>query len=192
MTTPLVTIARYKALTGDTVSGDVSISAAIEDSTDRLEERLDRPLREASRTEQVFADRSARVYPHAIPITAAPGYTIDGYSLIGFWPWPQWDLIGPNTTPVVTYTGGWVERSANPTATNRLPTFIEEDIAWAAWALLHPTAADDAAYPIGATSVSLGDASVSFGPGGAPLPNRTGIRWSRATLRYHYQRVAGA
>lgn len=192
MTTPLVTIARYRALTGDAAGTDPAVSAAIEDATHRLEERLDRPLCEASRTEPVYADRCARVYPHAIPITAAPGYTIDGYSLIGFWPWPQFDLIGPNTTPVITYTGGWVERSANPTASNRLPTFMEDDIAWAAYALLHPTTADDAAYPVGATSVTLGDASVSFGPGGAPPPNRTGIRWSRQTLQYRYERVAGA
>lgn len=191
MTTPLVTIARYKAITGDTTTGDPAISAAIEDATDRLEERLDRPMRSASRSETMYPDKMGRAYPHAVPITVADGYTIDGYSLTGAWPWPWFDIVTDSRiAPAITYTGGWVERSANPTAPNRLPAHFEEDIAWAAYALTHPQ--PDSPYPVGAVSVTLGDASVSFGPGGAPAPNRSGIRWSRQTLKYTYQRVAGA
>ena len=187
----LVTVARYRALTGDAAGTDPEITARIEDATDRLEERLDRPLRSAVRTESVYPDQLGRAYPHAVPITVADGYTIDGWSLIGAWPWPWFDIVTDSrVAPLITYTGGWVERSANLTATNRLPLCIEEDIAWAAYALGHPEPA--AVYPVGAVSVSLGDASVSFGPGGAPLPNRSGIRWSKATLKYAYQRVAGA
>lgn len=186
----LVTVARYRALTGDATGTDPEVSARIEDATDRLEERLDRPLRMISRAESMYPDQSSRLYPHAVPIMVADGYTIDGYSLIGTFPWPWIDIVGLQVAPVITYTGGWVERTANPTAANRLPTFMEEDIAWAAYALGHPEPAT--AIPVGATSVSLGDASVSFGPGGAPAPNRSSIRWSRATLRYKYMRVAGA
>lgn len=193
MTTPLVTTARYKAITGDTTTGDPAISAAIEDATDRLEERLDRPLRSASRSEAMYPDQMGRAYPHAVPITVADGYTIDGYSLVGAWPWPWFDIVTDSrVAPQIVYTGGWVERTANPTAPNRLPTYFEEDIAWAAYALLHPSSDGGAAYPAGAVSVSLGDASVSFGPGGAPGPNRSGIRWSNQTLRWRYSRIAGA
>lgn len=186
----LVTVTRYRAITGDTDSADGDVSARIEDATDRLEERLDRPLRSTERAESMYPDQSSRLYPRAIPITAAAGYTIDGYSLIGTWPWPWVDLVGLQVAPVITYTGGWIERSANPNAANRLPTCIEDDIAWAAYALLHPEPVTP--YPVGATSVSLGDASVSFGPGGAPALDRSGIRWSRATLRYRFRRLAGA
>lgn len=188
----LVTVARYRAITGDAAGGDPAVSAAIEDAIDRLEERIDRPVREAVRSESMFPDQWGRVYPHAIPISLAAGYTIDGYSLIGTFPWPWIDIVGLQVPPSITYTGGWVERGANPNAANRLPSHFEDDIAWAAYQLLHPTAADDSAIPVGAMSVSNGDVSVSFGPGGAPGPNRTSIRWSRQTLAYKYTRIAGA
>ncbi|MBP8949638.1 MAG: hypothetical protein KBG73_12420, partial [Candidatus Promineofilum sp.] len=38
-------------------------------------------------------------------------------------------------TVSVTYTGGWVERTANPSATNRLPVSLEYDLAHAAYPL---------------------------------------------------------
>lgn len=191
----LVTVARYRAITGDETSVASAVEERITDATARLEERLDRPLAEAERSEAMYPGRDGRVYPHAIPITAAAGYTIDGYSLRGGW-WslaaPIDDPLGTQIPPVITYTGGWVERTANPTATNRLPVCIEEDLAWAAYALLHPATIDASVVPVGATSVRLGDAAIGYGPKGAPRPNHSGIVWSAATLAWRYRRVAGS
>lgn len=189
----LVIVERYRSITGDNVSGDIEVSAKIEDAIDRLEEDLERPLRFAERAEPMYPGSDRRVYPHAVPIMVADGYTIDGYSLLGTWPWPWFDITTDSrAAPVITYSGGWVERSANPGAINRLPSHFEEDIAFAAYGLLHPSPAGASSIPQGAVSVSLGDASVSFGPGGAPSPGRRGITWSRATMRYRYQRLGGS
>lgn len=186
----LVTPARYKVITGDTVTSDGEITARIEEATTRLEEKLDRPLVAMSRAEPMYPDQHGRVYPHAIPIQSAPGYTVDGVSLVGvWWPAPLVNFVGIETAPVITYTGGFIERSANPNAPNRLPQCIEDDIAWAAWALLHPSAAIATQIPAGATSVSLGDASIGFGPEGAKPSSRSGIRWSPETLAYRYRRL---
>lgn len=83
----------------------------------------------------------------------------------------------------VTYTGGYVERTANPDAPNRLPACIQRDIALAAQAL--GQTATTSGYPVGAESVRLGDAAVTFGEGGAPArSDLVDGCWSRETLRY--------
>lgn len=178
----LVTVARYRAITGDTDTTEGIVSARIELAIDRLEEVLDRPLESAERTETLTPTRDGKLWPSAVPVTDPGDYTVDGLALK--WAVPGVDMFG-STTVDVTYTGGWVERTANPTAVNRLPACIEEDLAWAAWSLGH---SDDVVQaPAGATAVQLGDVSVSFGPNGAPGVNRSGIRWSRRTLAYRYR-----
>ncbi|QQS25155.1 MAG: hypothetical protein IPM43_01825 [Actinomycetota bacterium] len=172
----LVTVARYRAITGDTATTASTVTARIEDAVDLLEEVLDRPLESAERTEALTPTRDGKLWPRAVPVTDPGDYTVDGLALKG-------GMFG-STTFTVTYTGGWVEPSADPSATNRLPVCIEEDLAWAAHALIHPGPGLD--VPAGATSVQLGDVSVSF-RGGAPGVNRSGIRWSRRTLAYRYR-----
>lgn len=176
----LLTAARYEAITGD--RSTVSVSALADEALDLLEEDLGRPLESAERTERMWPDREGWLWPRAVPITVAAGWTIDGDALragtFGVNPWPS-----SSEALSVTYTGGYVERSTNPDATNRLPAYIERDLAWAVYVLANPDAIQ-ASLPRGATSVSVGDISVSFERGvGGSVDNRR-IRWSRSTLRH--------
>lgn len=188
----IVTVATYRLTTGDTTQ-DILVSARLEDAQERLEEALDRPLEAISRTEVLIPQRDGSLAPRAVPLqSVADNWLIDGDLLIQRYP----SAFGaawwyPALGPTVTYVGGWVERTANPTAANRLPTCISDDICWTAYRLLHPIdpAATVSILP-GATSVTLGDASVSFGPRGAPVPGGRGyspVRWSAATLRWRYR-----
>lgn len=190
----IVTVERYQAITGDHSHDMPSVSARLEEAQDLLEEALDRPLLEAVRTERLTPTRDGYLWPRCVPILTATGYVVDGHGLKGSFgpPWP--DEAGQ---VAVTYTGGWVERSANPSATNRLPAYIERDIAFAAFALFtyEPDAAGrdmtSQAFPAGATSVRLGDAAVTFGPDGPPRPEDL-IQWSRRTLAWRHHTVLGA
>ncbi len=189
----LVTIERYQAITGNYDSDSPSISARIEEAQDMLEEALDRGLHAVERTERLVPTRDGWLWPRCVPITVATGYTIDGDGLRGpFGPaWP--DETGRVT---VTYTGGWVERTANPNATNRLPVYVERDIAFAAFALAAYEPSDHGQivphnFPAGATSVRLGDAAVTFGPDGPARPEDQ-IRWSRRTLAWKHRTERGA
>jgi len=181
----LVTVARYRLITGDTTSLAASVVDAIALAEELLADALCRPLASAERTEKMWPDAEGRLWPSATPITAAGSYTIDGNGLIGVFG-PGW----PDTTGAVSvvYTGGWVERTANPGAANALPTCIEADLAWVAKSLVAPDASATQ-YPAGATSVRLGDAAVTFGPDGPPRPGVASVRWSRPTLRYRYHTV---
>lgn len=185
----LVTVHTYQHVTGDTTTDAITVSARIEEAQELLEDALDRPLAEAERIESMHPTRDGFLWPRATPILAAAGYTIDGLGLR--YAWPQAPLIVPTTTGrFVTYTGGWVERTANPSAPNRLPRELERDIALAAYALGQTSAST--AIPAGARSVSLGDAAVTFGPDGAPAPGASRVQWSRRTLAYRYRVVGSA
>lgn len=187
----LVTIERYRAITGDRANQDVAVTAAIEQAEEELADDLGRPLAEGAYSEYMVPTRDGMLWPKATPIVTAEGYSIvDGVGLCrsyGVW------SSGPAT---IAYTGGWVERTANPTAPNRLPTCIEEDLAWRARAIVCPDAdgIDLSEIPAGATSVRLGDAAVGFGGSGAPARARSEAgppRWSRRTLAYRHRVVRG-
>lgn len=186
----LLTEARYRAITGDATAWS-TVSARVEEAVELLEEDLDRGLAVAERTELLHPTRDGWLWPHSTPIVTATGWTVDGLGVYGaFGPgWP--DSTGRVS---VTYTGGWVERSANPNAPNRLPVCIERDLAFAAFTLeqADPSATSD--YPAGVTSVRLGDAAVTFGPEGAPgaTSDAQVVRWSRKTLAYRYRTERGA
>lgn len=186
----LVTVARYRVITGDETSGASAVSDAILDATAMLEEELGRPLEEAERIEAMRPAANGRLYPLATPIeSVAGGYTIDGSTLFSgpfYGPYP--DPITGTSVVTVTYTGGYVERTANPTAANRLPVHVERDIAVAARRLLSTPVLS--AVPSGATSVRLGDAAVTFGddnPDGGGEAQIGG--WSAMTLRLRRRRL---
>jgi hypothetical protein len=181
----LLTVARYRAITGDIDTANATVSALIDEAEELLADALERPLESAERTERLWPDRNGMLWPRATPITDPGGFTQDGLGLKR-WPFPNVFTAGDGAVEV-TYTGGWVERSANPSATNRLPVCVERDLAFAAQRL---ATADGSSFPPGATSVTLGDASVSFGPDGAPSGPQ-GPQWSRQTLRYRYRRAWG-
>jgi len=187
----LVTLARYRAITGDQVTDDVTVTGRIEEATELLEGELGRPLEQAERIERMQPTRDGLLWPLATPLAAAADYTIDGHALRGSSPFPLgWDFISGGTDALeVTYTGGWVERTANPDSAFRLLVHIERDIAFAAQAL--GRSSTPLAVPAGASSVSLGDASVTFKDGYHPDPADAGVSWSKETLGYRYRRVGG-
>jgi hypothetical protein len=181
----LVTTARYVAITGDTATAAATVSARIEDATDLLENHLGRGLEAVERTETLWYDRAGWLWPTATPITAADGWTIDGHGLRGGSTWDSayWPTDSP-TSISVTYIGGYVERTANPTAPNRLPATVERDLAWAAYVLIRAGTLL-AGIPNGVTSISVGDISVSFPEGSTGRGvDEMSIRWSRATRRF--------
>lgn len=194
----LLTRPRYKAITGDTFSG-ATLDDYIEEATELLAEMLDRPLESAARTERMIPTRDGRLWPRAIPITVVPsGYVADGWCLqgVGWWTIPFTDTLFVGVPGIdVTYTGGWVERSADPTAVNALPLCIERDLAFAAFTLRTQQAKVLAALnvPAGVASTAVGDVSVSYGKGGATpqAPSEASYRWSRRTLGYRHTRIGG-
>lgn len=184
----LVTLARYRAITGDTTTNDSTVTARIEEATEALADELGRPLEHDERTESLFPTRDGYLWPKATPITDGGDYEVDGHGLKSTTPWPVGSFFGEPGYVSVTYSGGFVERTANPDATNRLPSYMERDIAFAAKALID--ADTPLAVPAGATSATVGDVAVSYGPGGAPgsVDALTGA-WSRRTLSWRYAPV---
>lgn len=161
----LVTTALYQSLTGDTDSATADVALALVSAQKIVEEYLRRPLANEERTETVRFS-GGRLYPKATPITEAPdGITIvpGSRALVGASPdgGPFWPAVGDSTYPAsatITYTGGYTAST--------LPRTIAAVISSLAYQLLHVT--DDSEVPAGATSVSVGDVSVSFGDGTDP------------------------
>lgn len=193
----LVTIDRYRAITGDQATAALTVTARIDEAVELLEDDLQRWLPAEERTEVMQPTRDGSLWPKAIPVSAVAtaGWSVDGNRLYGAFPLAPFSLVDPTIRGVsITYTGGWVERTADPAAANALPACIERDLAWAAYTLgqtSHLRAATT--VPAGATAVALGDASVSFGPGGATsrAPGAGNYSWSRRTLGYRYIRIGG-
>lgn len=178
----MITAVRYAEITGDTSTAASAVSARIEEAVEILEDYLDRPLASDERTETIVPDRWGRLWPKATPISDGGDYEVDGYALLSApFGWPS-GFLGSDGGVTVTYTGGWAD--------DALPSCIERDLAWAAYRLLHPgDTAGLTTLPAGATSVHLGDASVTFGPGGAPSPQGTDAWWSKRTRSYRYAPV---
>lgn len=174
----MISVARYREITGDEESLASAVSARIEEAQDMLEDYLDRPLESAERTETLRPDRHRRMWPRATPITDGGDYETHGLALLGAWS-PAVDFLGSDGV-AVTYTGGWTA--------DTLPSSIERDLAFAAYRLGHPPTLGTSEFPEGAISVRLGDAAVQFGPGGAGSVG-TGDSdswWSRRTRSYRY------
>jgi hypothetical protein len=173
-TNPLVTIGQYRLATLDTTSSDVAVSGALIEAQELVEEYLGRPLLEQERTETLLIDRTGRVHPSAVPITSVSvpaGATIDRFTITDVDPdetpapffWtdpPAWGTWQPRAT--VTYVGGFTSAT--------LPTTVRRRIIWEAYYMLHVEALAD--VPVDATGAQIGDAAVSFGPGG-PQPSLT-------------------
>lgn len=164
----LVTLARYRTLTLDTTSSDGAVTGALLDAEEELSEWLRRPLVLAQRTERLQISSAAsgltvnnRVYPSATPVVAAPvGMTVGGNG--------QWiedvsadsgQVFEPTSFATITYSGGFT--------TDTVPRIIERAIAFMAYYHLHPQNA--MAVPVGATTVSQGDASVTFKDGASAV-----------------------
>lgn len=146
------TVADYRVHTGDTTTAASAVSAALLEAESLLEEELRRGLALEARTETLKVYPDGRVYPPAWPITAA-SLTIDGRSLLGATPDIS-TFTGLIDAPrpwrvATTWTGGF--------DASTLPVTLEHAIYDLAQGLVASSP-----VPVGATSVSLGDASVSF------------------------------
>lgn len=188
----LVTGARYQVITGDYGTIDTAVTAALFDAQQLLEEVLQRELESKQRTERMYPDTLGRVYPHVTPITVPPvGLLVDGDVLYSTGPFAQTpSFIFEGNWADLTYTGGYVEPSANPTATNRLPQHVERDLAWCAFRALNAASFQALALaPAGASRLIVGDAQIQFGSKGGGGEVRAGTDgltdpvWSRRTLK---------
>lgn len=180
----LVTVERYRIITGDQASASALADDALTQAVGLLEDTLQRPLEEGEITERLAPGSDGTLYPTVTPIVSAEGYSIYGSTIMGG-PFFTPGFIATDPRVSVTYVGGYVERTANPTAANRLPAHVERDLCWAANRLLTPaTSAALAAVPAGVKSASVGDASITYGDAGAPrVGNVVADVWSRETLR---------
>lgn len=190
--TLLVTAERYQMITGDTTSAASAVTGALIDAQALLEEELQRELPERERVERMYPDRYGRVYPRVTPITSPPdGLTVDGDGLLSTGPFRTVPgFIFEGNWVDITYTGGYVERTANPDASNRLPEHVERDLSWCAFRALNPSAFQAMALaPAGASRLQQGDAMIVFGNRGASGEIRVGTDgltdpvWSKHTLR---------
>lgn len=163
----LVTIARYRDITNDNDSSSAVVEDALTDAQALLEEEIRRPLEQGTRTERcrVFPEpRGATVYPSAIPVISVSnpsGASIEGHAVVG----GEYGTESWSAYVTVTYVGGFDPASISGDV-DYVPRTIERAIAWAARALVDPDTF--ASVPSGATSATVGDVSLTWGPGGAP------------------------
>ena len=164
----VVTVARYRLLTGDTTTDATTVSARIDDATEMVEEELDRPLELKERTETLRLDGDThgwatwRAYPRSTPIVSIPadvGYRIeDDVTLANASPdtgyWWSWTTCQEAPRSTLTWTGGFTS--------DTLPKKLESAICDLAAALTR--ASSGAAFvPVGASSVRVGDVTISYG-----------------------------
>jgi hypothetical protein len=162
----VVTLRRYRDITGDRITDDAAVTARLEEAQDLIEDELGRLLESAERTETLtltFEHGSWRAYPQAFPITAVGAgetFTIeDDVTLanVTIDDTAFWGTAVP-VEGTVTYTGGYT--------TSTVPKALERGIAQLAHALC--PALVGAGAPSGASSVHVGDVSVTFArPSGA-------------------------
>lgn len=187
----IVTEARYYAIVGDTSLRPMPAASAIADAEALISDALERPLESAERTETVRIRPDGLVYPSATPITAVQATSgleiVSDFALRG-----AVALSGPFVGPIevppdrdlfaqVTYTGGWDATT--------VPAFLERDIAFGAYHLRqgHDLGPALTPAPVGATSVTVGDVSVSYR---RPVSaSETGFRLSAQTRRLRRRRI---
>lgn len=188
----LVSVDRYREITGDETSASAVVEAALVDAQLLLEEDLRRPLEAEQRTERcrVFAEsRGSTVYPAATPlvsVSAPSGGEIVGAAVVGgsLAPAPPRFLTDRDQFAEVTYIGGF-DPDAELGDVTCLPVGLQRAIAWAAKALTVPD--DFSEIPTGATSASVGDVSISWGAGGSPSSGE--VTFSRQLVRRWRRRL---
>lgn len=163
----VVTIDQYRRQTGDITTSDDDAASAIAEAQEMVEDFLCRPLELMERTEVCEIAQSGFVYPVATPIDSVSVPTdtqiIDGQYITtqgddypdpsGFQAWEDRRYMPSHRTPrtSITYVGGWTS--------DTLPATLRRAICDLIGALTAP----QSAMVSGASSVSLGDASISFG-----------------------------
>lgn len=153
-----VTVAGYQLRTGDTSSAASAVTASLVEAEAILDEALRRHLALDERTDTFKLYPDGRIYPDAYPITSS-SLTVWGRSLSGATPDVATfvGLIGECPAPpqaTVTWTGGYNAATLPRTLANAIYDLAGFDLS------------DSTPGISGVTSVSLGDASVSYA---APL-----------------------
>ena len=64
----IVTVARYRAITGDSATADATVSAKLELAREKLEDDLGRSLEHDTYTETLWPTRDGYVWPSVVPI----------------------------------------------------------------------------------------------------------------------------
>jgi hypothetical protein len=189
---PLVTFQQYVTLTGDDCASEYQVSARVERAVSALEERLNgRILTAGEYTETLQVGHDARVYPHAYPVTSVPvdaSYQIDPLSNAALrWVFPSditfnWpEDIGLHGEPYwasVTYTGGYTA--------DTLPVELGDAIV----GLARSYGSQLSAQLVGATSVRLGDAAVTYGSSGLSGLDARAPGLGDTIRRYRYRRFS--
>ncbi len=161
----LVTVETYRRITGDSTTAENDVESALADAQSLIEESLDRVgiLESAEHTETAVVVRG-RVYPLATPVTEAD-YTIrdNGRVLVDVDEFTNGLVVAGDTYEYlprieITYTGGYTSAT--------LPLTLAQAICQTAHRQLHPTTAVDSSI-IGAKSVRIGDASITYSDAGA-------------------------
>ena len=164
----LLTLGFYQLVTHDTATAASAVEDAVDVATLLAGEACSRQFVSAARTEPCMIHEGPpgtfKVYPDAWPITAV---TVPSGSRVAiseraiFVPSPAYDMLvepvyGDGWTSV-SYTGGYTEATC--------PANLKVLFAQLGNALLVNGLQTLEGVPAGATSVSLGDASITFGTG---------------------------
>lgn len=158
-----VTIDGYRVHTGDMTTAGTVVSGALVEAGELLDDELRRNLAWQSRTDKLRIYPDGRVYPYAYPITTAATLEIDGRSLVGAEAdeTPFVGRFGDLVVNLVTVT--WSGGYDDGTNSDPLPTTLKNAI----FELARALTTDTSAIPVGATSVRVGDVSVTYAQAGA-------------------------
>lgn len=153
------TVAGYRLATNDQTTASSAVSAALLEAESLLEDELRRHLPSQSRTKACKIWPDGRVYPDAWPVDSVVGLVLeDSRTVLGAVPdaGPFVGVIPRNyAPPTVTIT--WVGGFTAPDGLHPLPVTLAHAIYDLAKAVLAA-----APVPVGATSMSVGDVSVSY------------------------------
>lgn len=150
--TALISVETYRRISGDTTSVDEDVELALADSQALIEQELCRPLEVAEYVETLPVIRGY-IYPSYTPIIEAEYPILSGVRLSD--PGVEWAFVdGPNVLVPVTYTAGWT--------TQTLPIAIRNAIILTAHRSFQLASIATSSTPFGASSVRVGDVTVSY------------------------------
>ena len=161
-----VSVDGYRVHTGDRTTAGTVVSGALVEAEELLGDALRRDLALAERTASCPIYPDGRCYPPAWPITDGGTLDVDGRALLGATAdtgtFVAFSPVAP-TRATVTWTGGFDDGTTG----TRLPVTLRHALYDLAKALCE----DVSPVPVGATAVSVGDVSITYGGRGAGESN---------------------
>ena len=184
----VVTHSQYRQITRDYETSEADVSANLDIVEAIVEDYLKRPLAAVQRTEECLVYAGSRLYPLATPIlsVSSPAAAVIHRELYltGVTPLADFLIEESSLEPdyvTVTYVGGWTSLT--------IPDAMARMIARLAQQLERATVSSSQ-FPVGATSLSLGDASISFAsPTGGAGELDTLLPGATAALRKWRRRI---